>query len=224
LYRFGGNGPLGGWDYFGLKTVSGWQTDRGFTWEYKFDAEFFRETCVLQLQVNIELVGFDFDDKFHMRWWMDFDRRITKDFKGKRLIPTNPNDPNCCCEEIALGFRVVLTNNTALPRHHEVALKIVRANLRNGVDRTKNPRQTRMTEWHDSHPGIWLHEVIHMFGVKDEYVDPGLYPGTVEKDLPSDSSEGIMRDYTKPVLNRHIDDIVSRAALDELKGCKLSAH
>jgi hypothetical protein len=210
LYGFVGNDGVNWWDYLGWKTVRGEQKDGMFTWDYAFDAEFDKKYCFLQLTVMIELDGIDLENKKHMKWINDFAKLVIKNLKGKKLIPDNPDDPNCCCEEIAVGFIVQFTNGTNLKPHHKAKL-----------DNTGT--RSNMSNWHESDPGVWLHEVLHMFGVKDEYPDPVNYPNRTEKDLPPNSKDGIMRNTDKPILNRHIDEIVDRAALKELKGCKVSA-
>ena len=133
---------------------------------------------------------------------------------GRKLVPDNPKDPDCCCDEIQLGFYVFLTNQTKINPHHKVD---------KGNGWTGRPD---MKHWGDLNPDTMLHEIMHMFGVKDEYLDGVAYPDKSQADLPSDAASGIMGNggSAKPILDRHINEIVSKAQskFNGSKGCEIS--
>lgn len=196
-----------------VQTISGNQTDGPVVgWNYQFDTQFDKSNCILRFQVSIKLKGLNKLRKLHRNWINNFQKHVQKNLSGKTLVVDNPLDPKCCCQKVDLKFDVQLTNGTFKKPDQKVRLKI-------------DPRlRSNMLNWYESDPGVWLHETMQMFGVKDEYLDPQFYPNKTANDLPSNYSNGIMNNHTKPVLDRHIDDIVDRANVKDLQGCKMSTQ
>jgi RHS repeat-associated protein len=212
LYGFVGNDGLNRFDPLGLKTVTGRQKDGKFSWTYSFGAHFDKESCDLQLSVNIQVNGFDAANGDHQKLTDRFFKLLKKKWGTRKLTPDNPDDPDCCCDEITVGFFVWINGagtNGWKPDHE--------------VNYNNDGTRSNMGNWNTDDPGTWLHETLHVLGLKDEYLDPANYPEKTEDSLPPDSNKSIMRNKDKEILDRHVDEIVDRANLDELKGCDVSS-
>jgi len=57
-----------------------------------------------------------------------------------------------------------------------------------------------------------VHEVGHIFGLKDEYLDPINYPQKTPETLPPNANISLMGMNVGAVLTRHIEDIVLNRA------------
>ena len=86
------------------------------------------------------------------------------------------------------------------------------------------PTQTSRSDaanWINPNPSVYLHEILHLFGIKDEYIDPVVYPEKTKEDLPKDADTSIMGSIYGHIKPRHIERMLELSKLKEIETCKL---
>lgn len=93
---------------------------------------------------------------------------------------------------------------------------------------TYNPtgKRSDARNWLKDKATVIIHEVLHLFGVIDEYLDKVNYPNKTEKDLPQNHSSSIMSntDGDANIYPSHLEQIIklSEVKQNELKDCSFS--
>lgn len=120
------------------------------------------------------------------------------------VLPSSPPSCLACrCDSVSLDFRVDFVIGSTWSDDFEV-----KVHSRTGL--------SNVTNWYYGSPGVSqapygtvIHEVGHMFGLRDEYVHAINYPGVTRASLPADAHLGVMgNSSTAKVLKRHVTQVV----------------
>lgn len=129
------------------------------------------------------------------------------------------NNPKCCRKNVSFGIYAFVNDE----------------NIREQLDLnskahpvTYNPTGERSDakNWLIDKATVIIHEVLHLFGVIDEYLDKVNYPNKTEKDLPQNHNSSIMgnTDGEANIYPSHLEQIIklSEVKQNELKDCSFS--
>lgn len=223
LYRFMVNSPSCWNDLLGLKRITGYQSDGSIITNMKhdFDAEFYKESCHIEFIVNIELDGFDPSNEKHIELWNKLDKKIKDELGKLNVAVENPEDPKCCCKSVNIVVAVIRAGSPAAG-----LLKDKKAHAKVKFEPTgtflPTPESRSLSNhWVNPNPDVIAHEVLHLFGIKDEYLDKKVYPEKTEKDIPEDADTSIMGAKLGNIKPRHIEKMLELAKLKKLETCKL---
>lgn len=207
LYQYVRDNPITGLDPQGLNTrwyPSGSISDGKYGWSYSFDATYHPQKCRLGFRVKIQLNAKDSGvegklNELAPQW----KQAVENAFNQWKLVP---EDSSKCCEckdGIALHFRPTFVIGWTWTDDQEVK-----------VDWTSD--RSDMMNWHigdsrfgSSSFGGVVHEVGHMYGLKDEYIDPD----SPKRTIASEGAGAVMHTSgSGSVLKRHIEEIVNNIA------------
>ena len=195
---------------------SGTMTDGPISWRFSFDATFHEDQCRLGFRVKVQLLpdGQSAEETVK-RLMLPWARALQNQFNNWRLVSSR-----CCsiCPNgIALTFRVKFDDGVSVTEDQEVNVYDAtgRSNMRNWYLQDQVglavPSRLLNAPYH-----VPVHEMAHMFGVKDEYSGGG-YGLRPE---PPDCSESIMcRTTTGNILQRHVEQVVKVAEVDKHLPC-----
>jgi len=212
LYQYLRSNSTNSADPQGLKNVrwypEGTIKDENVKWSYSYDATFHVFDCRLGFRVKVQLYA-DGSQEQKVRSQIKqlmpkWDQAVEAQFNKWKLMPKDISRCWVCCKGIALTFRATFVDSWTWTDDQEVAVR-------------PEAGRSNMRKWYLGSPGVSsapyktvVHEVAHMFGLKDEYRDPVYYPTRVE---PVDRHSSIMWDSSRgDILQRHIEDIVYNAA------------
>ncbi|MDC8004242.1 hypothetical protein POV27_09280 [Aureisphaera galaxeae] len=172
-------------------------------WNYSFVVTYHPDKCRVTFRPKVQLT---FPSSFkqakkdkYVKAWSE---AVAKAFNNKwKLVPVDPQRCEQCKDGIDIRVRVKFVTSWTWTDDQEVT-------VHEGEDKGSN-----MTNWYledgdfgtTGKIGGVVHEVCHMLGLEDEYLNEKHYPGKKESDLPPDHADGIMDDPNKPVLDRHME-------------------
>ncbi|MCH9659911.1 MAG: hypothetical protein K0U54_03270 [Bacteroidetes bacterium] len=185
--------------------------------KYSYVMTYHPEKCSLTIRPKIQLT---FPSTFTkakkdglIKAW---NKAIAAAFNGKwKVVPVDPNRCEQCKNGIAIRVRVKFVTSWTWTDDFEVTVHDdnVRSDVNNWHVKDKDFSATGTG-------GGVVHELCHMLGLEDEYVDESTYPGKKESDLPKGAKDGIMNNTSKPILDRHMEIILfNRAKLNEKLPC-----
>lgn len=223
LYRFMVNSPSCWNDLLGLKRITGYQSDESIITNMKhdFDAEFYKESCHIEFIVNIELDGFDPSNEKHIELWNKLDKKMKDELGKLNVVVENPDDPKCCCKSVNIIVAVIRAGSPAagLLRDKKAHAKVKFEPT--GTFLPTPESRSLSNHWVNPNPDVMAHEVLHLFGIKDEYLDKKVYPEKTEQDIPEDADTFIMGAKFGNIKPRHIEKMLELAKLKKLETCKL---
>lgn len=223
LYRFMVNSPSCWNDLLGLKRITGYQSDGSIITNMKhdFDAEFYKESCHIEFIVNIELDGFDPSNEKHIELWNKLDKKMKDELGKLNVAVENPDDPKCCCKSVNIIVAVIRAGSPAagLLRDKKAHAKVKFEPT--GTFLPTPESRSLSNHWVNPNPDVMAHEVLHLFGIKDEYLDKKVYPEKTEQDIPEDADTSIMGAKFGNIKPRHIEKMLELAKLKKLETCKL---
>ncbi len=186
-------------------------------WNYSYIATFHPDKCTVTFRPKVQLTfpsTFDQAKKDqHVKAWS---RAIAKAFNDKwKLVPVDPQRCEQCQDGIKVRVRVKFVTSWTWTDDLEVTVH-------------DDNKRSNLTSWHlgdnrfsaaGTGEGV-VHEIGHLLGLEDEYLDAKHYPGKKASDLHPDAANGFMGDTAKPVLDRHMEIIAfNRAKVNKHLPC-----
>lgn len=171
--------------------------------------------------MNIELDGFDPSNAQHTQLWNQLSSTMSEKLGKLKVTVENPNDPKCCCQSVNIIVAVVRFGSPAAAllkdkkSHAKVKFEPTGTFLGSKKSRSDS------ANWLNPNPDVMLHEAMHLFGIKDEYLDPKIYPEKTINDLPEDANTSIMGPKLRDIKPRHVERMLELAKLKDLETCKL---
>jgi RHS repeat-associated protein len=167
-------------------------------WIYGFKAEVTKDKELkFSLFVNLHPTTESAEAKLTPELFAQWEGAIKKQFNNWRLV--NPH-----CDSLDIVFDVHFEKDEPRPHSMTQEVTVVYDHIRGSMLKWMilDPRFSR-----PPYRGV-VHEIGHMFGLKDEYVDQDLYPNKGPNDLPADAADSIMNNTERgSILQRHISII-----------------
>ena len=223
VYGFVVNSPSRWNDLLGFKRITGHYSDgaRMNNIGYGFDAEFYKESCHMEFIVNIELDGFDPSNENHNKLWNELDKKIKDELGRLNVTVENPDDSKCCCKSVNIIVAVIRAGSPAAG-----LLKDKKAHAKVKFEPTGTflptlESRSLSNHWVNPNPNVMFHEILHLFGMKDEYLESINYPEKTENDLPEDADTSIMGTIFGHIKPRHLERMLELSKLNKIETCKL---
>ncbi len=217
------NAPINYIDYLGNRRVNGFFMDGPKVGiKYEFDVLFNKENlhCFLSLVTTVDITygklgtrkGLEALLKEATTKLQEKLNKLSVDFKLE-------NNPKCCCKDISIGIYTFVNDE----------------NIRKQLDLKANPhpinynptgKRSNAANWEKNNATVIIHEVLHLFGVIDEYLDEIYYPNKTEEDLPDTHDSSIMGNTQGEanIYPSHLEQILKLSEVNkkELKDCSYS--
>ena len=194
--------------------INRWVTDGPVVgWNTRFRALYTPDDCAIVFKVKIQLNAQDSAAENtvalnSLAWRSSFEGRMSNRWE---LVPADTT--NCCeCKDgISIRFGV----------------EWGWWGDEGEADVFSTAGRSNRTEWYTGSPGFTNypfatlnHELMHWFGVKDEYLDPQFYPNKTAATLPANHATSIMGVGLGSVYRRHIEQIaLDMADVDDKLPC-----
>ena len=183
-------------------------------WNYQYSASLSGDTkdrakCKLTYTATIQLIIHG-DTNLGQIVFMtlgSWRNAISEAMNNWKLVST---DNACrCCSEIDIEFRVKFVGINNRGENVQINNKDYTVNIFPTADRSN------MENWYFGDPSLSnnpystvVHEIGHIWGLKDEYLDGTFYPEKTVEDLPPNYDNSIMNDESKSFLPRYINEIL----------------
>lgn len=200
------------WYPSGSGPQNGWGGNVG--WGWSFDATYHGETdCRLTFRPKLQLnFSSDFTDAEKSAFMTGVAAAVSAAFNKWKIVPNAPANCEDCKTGVDVNVRAKLVADWTWTDDYEVSID-------------KEGTRSNMTNWHTgddrftaakSFIGV-VHEMGHMLGLDDEYLDATYYPNRTAADLPADAAQSVMAGTSgaQQVLKRHMQTIAfNRANVD----------
>ena len=223
LYLYCLNSPINYSDYLGNRRVNGFfmdGTEVGI--KYEFDVLFYKKNlnCFLAFVTTVDITYGNLGNREKLEALLKETSTVMNKKMNKLSVELkDKNNTKCCCKNVSFGIYAFVNDE----------------NIREQLDLnskahpvTYNPTGERSDakNWLIDKATVIIHEVLHLFGVIDEYLDKIYYPNKTEKDLPKNHNTSIMGNaYGKAnIYPSHLEQIIklSEVKQNELKDCSFS--
>ena len=229
-YAYIKNASENAFDALGLRRVAGSYKDDKAIIRYDYDVAIVQDkgNCFLRFTVLIdfEYKGSGSQDSVDALL-KNVESLLQRNLSNINIEIKSTSNTRCCCKTLSVMFVVARKNSEWLNQGAPFIKPTSKAAkvIYNPSDGTRSDAKN----WKNNNPSTALHEILHLYGLADEYYDEHIYPSKTEDKLPSDHKTSAMGinansmkdDFIKP---RHIEDIINRSNVKnkELKNCNLS--
>ena len=212
-----------------LRRVNGsYHDDESIVVSYDFDVKFDKigTTCMLSLITLLKFSYPSYSKQDDVEVLLsEVEKLLDEKLKKLKIEMLPPRSNKCCCSKVILKIFVSRDNSTWVKNN---TIDSQPQNIVYNPDTDENGEEVRSNAgfWAVNDPAVILHEVMHLFGVNDEYLDRKIYPNKTIASLPKDHKTSIMGPHTRSISKvgikpRHIEQIFSLADIfgKELKDC-----